>query len=123
MAETTPAVTAVMETYSNATTTAASKPSVVGGIAEAIGGLLNRNTNATSQATDSSTNLLGQVLRGVLNVATNSGSATPASTAPPAALQDLTALQGHLQAIGPILQRLGVSTNPAAPAGIGGTEH
>jgi hypothetical protein len=109
VAETTPALSAVLETYSNSTAT--TKSSAVGSIA----GLL---ANAASTQTAGSTNLLARALNGVLTTTTN---ATTPTAAPPAALNDLAALQQHLNAIGPILQRLEVPTNPA-PLNVGGTE-
>jgi hypothetical protein len=114
--QTAPALTAITETYSNSV--AGAQPSVAGGIAGVLGGILNRNTNAagtSGQASSGKTNLLGGILQGVLaaNAATNSASAS----ANPSTVRDLVALQEHLQAITPILQRLDVSTNTLTPTG------
>jgi len=108
-----PALNAISQVHSNST---AGTPTggVVGGIASVLGGVLDRNTNnATGK---SSTNGFGRVLRDAISAATTN------STSPNfAQLRDLVALQSHLQAATPILDRLGVSTNALMPSNIGGT--
>jgi hypothetical protein len=112
--ETMPILTAVTQTYSNSA--AQAKPTVAGGIANVLGGLLNRNTNNTGQASPARTNTLGRILQGVLSATMTTNA--PAANA--AEFRDVAALQEHLQAMRPILQRLGVATN-SQPASVGGT--
>ena len=113
--EATPVLSAVTQSYSNSA--AAQKLSVAEGIAGVLGGILAGNTNkASGESASGSTNALGRILQGVLGATTN---AAPVNAAE---FKDLVALQQHLQAVGPILQRLGVSTNASGPSAVGGAE-
>ena len=110
----TPALHAITEVYSNSAAGTQSG-GVVGGIADVLGGVLDRNTNnATGQ---SSTNTLGRVLRDAISAATTNATSTNFTQ-----LRDLVALQTHLQATRPVFDRLGVTTN-LLPTNIGGTEN
>src|SRR5438552_7571150 len=105
--ESLPALTAISETYSNSI--AGGSPSVAGGIAGALGTILNRNTNAagaSGQSSGGKTNVLGSILQGVLGA-----TATNAASINAQKLRDLVVLQQHLETIEPILQRLDISTN------------
>jgi len=108
-----PALSAITEVYSNSA--AGSQTGVVGGIAGVLGGVLDQNTNnnATGQ---SSTNTLGRILRDAISAAS-----TNATTTNVTQLRDFVILQTHLQAINPVFDRLGVSSNAVSSA-IGGTD-
>jgi hypothetical protein len=110
--QTAPALTAITETYSNSV--ASAQPSTVGGIAGVLGGILNRNkdkdsADTSSQSSTGKTNLLGSILQGVLGAAgvTNAPTSTSVDVN---TVRDLVALQEHLQAMAPILQRLDPSS-------------
>lgn len=109
--QTLPMLSAVTETYSNS---AAAKQPGMGGMAGVLGGVLNRTTNnstATPRA-NGNTNSLGQIVRAALLAATTNSASSNLTDA-----QSLAALQEHLQAARPLLQRLGISTN--RPVGLG----
>ena len=107
-----PALNAITEVYSNST--AGTQGGVVGGIAGVLGGVLDRNTN--NATTGSSTNTLGRILRDAISAAT-----TNTTTTNFAQLQDFVTLQSHLQAMNPVFDRLGVSSNTVSSA-FGGTD-
>jgi hypothetical protein len=108
-----PVVSALTERYSNSV--ANSESSVAGGIAGVLGGVLNRYTNNIAGEASSNTNALGRLLQVLGAAGTNGPSAQVAQ------FRDLAALQEHLQAMSPILERLGVATNLPVPVDVGGS--
>lgn len=108
-----PALTAITEVYSNST--AGTQGGVVGGIAGVLGGVLDQNTNNNAIG-QSSTNTLGRILRDAISAASTNATTTNINQ-----LRDFVILQSHLQAINPVFDRLGVSSN-AVPLAIGGTD-
>jgi len=116
--QTLPALEAISEVYSNS---AAGSSGVVGGIAGVLGGALDRNTNNPSgQTSTGNTNVLGRILRDAISAATTNSTSTNLSQ-----LRDLVMVQRHLQAMNPIFDRLGISTNASMsmPSDVGGTQN
>ncbi|MGN6643709.1 MAG: hypothetical protein ACTHKU_12000 [Verrucomicrobiota bacterium] len=108
VADTLPMLSAVTESGTNAV--AGAQPSTGGGWAGILEGILNRDTNQVSQGSTGSTNagstnLLGQILRGVLGT-----NATASASGSSSTLTDLVALRDELRKIMPILDHL--NANP-----------